>query len=560
MFLYMLCSGKSTLIGVLTGGALDDGRGKARSKVFIHAHELGTGRTSAVSQHIMGFDKEGQPVHQPIAASAQSAAKSKSWSSVIAASKSILTFIDLAGHEKYLKTTIAGLTGSHPDYACVLVNSLAGVTKMTKEHLGTCLALEIPLICIVTKVDLAPTTVLEASKKQLFRILKSSAANKIPIQMRSEKDIETVITNSENSKKICPVFFISAVNGTHIPLLTSYLSKLRPHHEWLNQYASNLGVPRSIGSSSSDASSSGSSVTHPNACDFSIDEIFNVSGVGIVVSGTLNSGTLHTNSTLLLGPQSDNSWTQVLVRSLHYKRVLCSSVSAGQSCAISIRAVKRKETLKRNLIRRGMALVDPIVQPQSTRIFDAEILILHHPTTIARGYQSVLHIGMVRQTAQICRIHKSCLRTGDKSICRFRFLQREEYIHVGTPFVFREGSCKGIGKVTRVRFTPEEIHELEEEERQRKRQVGKSQLGPAKNAIDEENQELNTLTSATSDQSTDEKRDSTNRDGARAHSSAAAAASTAPTAAASSTSATAHTAAAAGAVNKQKWTAQEKVT
>lgn len=49
------------------------------------------------------------------------------------------------------------------------------------------LALEIPLICVVSKVDLVPSTVLEASKKQLFRILKSSAANKLPIQMRNEK-------------------------------------------------------------------------------------------------------------------------------------------------------------------------------------------------------------------------------------------------------------------------------------------------------------------------------------------------------------------------------------
>lgn len=126
-------SGKSTLIGTLTSGALDNGRGLARSKVFIHAHELGTGRTSAISQHLMGFDTEGKPVHQTVAASAQSVAKTKSWAQVVHSSRSVMTFIDLAGHEKYLKTTIAGLTGSHPDYALVIINSLAGVTKMTRE-------------------------------------------------------------------------------------------------------------------------------------------------------------------------------------------------------------------------------------------------------------------------------------------------------------------------------------------------------------------------------------------------------------------------------------------
>ena len=33
-------AGKSSLVGVLTTGELDDGRGKARKNVFHHNHEL----------------------------------------------------------------------------------------------------------------------------------------------------------------------------------------------------------------------------------------------------------------------------------------------------------------------------------------------------------------------------------------------------------------------------------------------------------------------------------------------------------------------------------------
>ena len=44
-------SGKSTLVGVLTRAMLDDGRGLARSKVFVHGHEEATGRTSSIGQH-----------------------------------------------------------------------------------------------------------------------------------------------------------------------------------------------------------------------------------------------------------------------------------------------------------------------------------------------------------------------------------------------------------------------------------------------------------------------------------------------------------------------------
>ena len=51
-------SGKSTLVGVLTKGIMDDGRGSARLKVFNFTHEAQNGRTSSIGQEIMGFDEE----------------------------------------------------------------------------------------------------------------------------------------------------------------------------------------------------------------------------------------------------------------------------------------------------------------------------------------------------------------------------------------------------------------------------------------------------------------------------------------------------------------------
>ena len=53
-------SGKSTLIGVLTHGRLDDGRGLARTHVFKHNHELAAGHTSSISHHLLFFGHEGQ--------------------------------------------------------------------------------------------------------------------------------------------------------------------------------------------------------------------------------------------------------------------------------------------------------------------------------------------------------------------------------------------------------------------------------------------------------------------------------------------------------------------
>lgn len=52
-------AGKSTLLGVLTHGELDNGRGYARQRLFRHKHELESGRTSSVGNDILGFDSLG---------------------------------------------------------------------------------------------------------------------------------------------------------------------------------------------------------------------------------------------------------------------------------------------------------------------------------------------------------------------------------------------------------------------------------------------------------------------------------------------------------------------
>jgi GTPase len=55
-------AGKSTMLGVLVKGGLDDGRGKARVNLFRHKHEVESGRTSSVGMEIMGFDTKGEVV------------------------------------------------------------------------------------------------------------------------------------------------------------------------------------------------------------------------------------------------------------------------------------------------------------------------------------------------------------------------------------------------------------------------------------------------------------------------------------------------------------------
>lgn len=102
--------GKSTLIGVLAGGALDNGKGLARMQVFQHNHEVCSGRTSSVSQHNIYFDEEGRVLNtadgEGAANPSSNQLHARTESELADASKRILTFIDMAGH-RYVAVSVA---------------------------------------------------------------------------------------------------------------------------------------------------------------------------------------------------------------------------------------------------------------------------------------------------------------------------------------------------------------------------------------------------------------------------------------------------------------------
>lgn len=56
--------GKSTLLGILTDGELDNGRGRARLNLFRHLHEVQSGRTSSLSSELIGFDSTGHLINR----------------------------------------------------------------------------------------------------------------------------------------------------------------------------------------------------------------------------------------------------------------------------------------------------------------------------------------------------------------------------------------------------------------------------------------------------------------------------------------------------------------
>ena len=74
------------------------------------------------------------------------------WDEITMSASKVISFIDLAGHEKYLKTTLYGLTSGAPSCVMLMVGANAGLTGMSKEHLAIALALNVPIVVCVTKV------------------------------------------------------------------------------------------------------------------------------------------------------------------------------------------------------------------------------------------------------------------------------------------------------------------------------------------------------------------------------------------------------------------------
>lgn len=63
--------------------------------------------------------------------------------------------------------------------------------------------------------------------------------------------------------------------------------------------------------------------------EFYIDGIYQVTGVGIVVAGTMKSGTIVPNTILNLGPDKNGNFKPVMVKSIHHKMIAVEKAIAG---------------------------------------------------------------------------------------------------------------------------------------------------------------------------------------------------------------------------------------
>lgn len=412
-------AGKSSLIGVLNNGVLDDGRGSSRNTVLKHHHEISSGRTSNISVNVYEYKNNNNKLNL-----VKNNKIVKTMEKDYLVKNRVVNLIDLAGHEKYLKTTVYGMLAYYPNYGIVVIGANTGITKLTKEHLGIMLYLNIPFSIVVTKIDVTPKNVYLDLMRKLTKLLKGIKKNLHFVNKNSgDSDMKKYIDSlrEEKENNIIPVITVSNKTGINIDNLHYMLS--------------NVKIKKKT-----------NKINYVN-----IDAKFTVPGIGLVVCGT-SFGSFELKKKYYIGPYNGKFY-QITIRSIHNcLRENVDKSDDNKYYSYAIKFTNQKETLEKKHIKKGMIILEDLDNSNkfTSRKFRAKIKILHHSTMIRNGYSPLIHIGGIRQSACINVLDNKNMRTGETAIVEFRFLHRPEFVLEGETIFFRDGLTKGVGEVLSV--------------------------------------------------------------------------------------------------------------
>lgn len=390
--------GKSTLVGTLITGESDDGDGATRSYMDVKPHEVERGLSADLSYAVYGFqDNEALRMDNPN--------RNTDRSKIVENSDKIVSFVDTVGHQPWLRTTIRGLVGQKIDYGLLTVAADDGPTATTREHLGLLIATELPVIVTITKCDLVSDERVDEVEREVENLIRQ--VNRTPMLM-DRYDVETAV--NEIGTTVVPILRTSAVTKEGYDELDDMLNQLPPRK------------------------------TDNGEFKMYIDKVYNVEGVGPVVAGTIKSGSLEAGDKLKLGPMKNGKYRDTTARSMEIHYYGVEKANAGQIVSVALSNVDVDE------IERGMVLLPEVSEPESTKEFTAEIMVLNHPTSITDGYEPVVHLETISETAVIKPLENQLL-AGDQGDAKFEFKFNNHHIEKGQKFVFREGKSKGVGKV-----------------------------------------------------------------------------------------------------------------
>lgn len=283
-----------------------------------------------------------------------------------------MAFVDVPGHTDFLKNTIRGLSGV--DMAILVVAADDGLMPQTLAHLHILNFFEVKNgFIVLSKCDLADDEILYLAELEIREALEGTFLDEKPIipfsaiDKKGLREIEKCIMET----------------AREIQIKESSL----PFRLW-------------------------------------IDQVKSFAGIGTVVTGTIQSGTLNQGDTLHLLPAGIETRARLL--EMHHDKA--DEAVAGQRVGINIPKVPVKD------VKRGMVLSVPAaVHP--TYLLNVEIRLLENAGKPVKNRQRVkLYLGTSVTNAMIVFMEQEHLYPGEKGFAQVRLMKSVPALP-GDPFV-----------------------------------------------------------------------------------------------------------------------------
>ncbi len=264
-----------------------------------------------------------------------------------------VVFIDVPGHEKFVKTMVAG--ASHINLALLVIAADEGISVQTREHFDVLRLLDIPRgIVALTKSDLA-------------------GADRIDTLTR---EVSSFLGNT--FMQGAPIIPVSALTGAGLDALKSALLEaggLVPRRE-------DKGVFR-----------------------MPVDRVFIMRGFGTVVAGTVLGGDVRIGDPVEIYP--DGLKTRIRGIHVHNRDVERSAI--GRRTALNIKDISK------DLLRRGQCVAAPGSLEPANRL-DARLTLLErHGQELKNRERVRVHIGTDEAVARLALLDRGLLRPGESA-------------------------------------------------------------------------------------------------------------------------------------------------
>jgi selenocysteine-specific elongation factor len=322
---------------------------------------------------------------------------------------SVLGFVDVPGHEKFVRNMLAGATGI--DFVLLVIAADDGVMPQTREHLAIVDLLGIDRgIVALTKTDLVAP----------------------PQRAKVYDDIKQLLTGTSLADaEIAPV---STVTEDGIADLRERI----------------FDAARTIWARATS-----------ERFRLAVDRSFTLAGAGTVVTGTVLSGVISTGDRVMISP----SGLVARVRSIHAQNRPTDRGVAGQRCALNLTG----DGISKDAIERGQVVLDPELHAPTDRIDAALRLLATEQRSVTQWMPVRLHHAASEVGARIVLLGDTPISPGGEAPVQL-VLESPIAAAAGDRFVVRDTTAQrtmGGGKFldlrapARKRRTPERLAQLQ---------------------------------------------------------------------------------------------------